>query len=131
MRWINNACKSVVLYNQNMGAVDANDQLRGYYHIRLRFYKYMYWFMFDVSVTNTFVLCKHFTDLGMKTFRKELALCLIGDYLSRRSSFAEPDTVEALLCIPFSNARGQETTPLPLLSTIPSRTTQHSVAALL
>ena len=32
--------QSVVLYNKNMGAVDTNDQLRGYYHVRLKCRKY-------------------------------------------------------------------------------------------
>ena len=36
--------QSIVLYNDNMGGVDNNDQLRGYYHVRLKcrkFYKYV------------------------------------------------------------------------------------------
>ena len=37
--------QSVVLYNKYMGGVDNNDQLRGYYHVRLKcrkFYKYIF-----------------------------------------------------------------------------------------
>ena len=76
---------SVTLYNKYMGGVDRNDQLRGYYHVRLKcrkYYRYIFWFMFEVAVTNSFILCKHHTDLGihdMKTFRVELAKSLIGD----------------------------------------------------
>ena len=83
---------SVTLYNKYMGGVDRNDQLRGYYHVRLKcrkYYRYIFWFMFEVAVTNSFILCKHHTDLGihdMKTFRVELAKSLIGDYCSRKRS---------------------------------------------
>ena len=77
---------SVALYNQNMGGVDHNDQLRGYYHVRLKcrkYYKYMYifWFLFDVAVTNSFILCRQHTDLHItstKDFRATLAKELIG-----------------------------------------------------
>ena len=88
---------SVTLYNKYMGGVDHNDQLRGYYHVRLKcrkYYWYISWFMFEIVVTNLYILCKHHTDLGIqdvKTFRVELAKLLIGDYCSRkRSSCAVP-----------------------------------------
>ena len=74
-----------MLYNNNMGGVDNNGQLRGYYHVRLKcrkFYKYIFWFLFDVAIVNSFILCKHFTHLGirdMKTFRTQLAKSLIGN----------------------------------------------------
>ena len=82
--------QSIVLYNNNMGGVDNNDQLRGYYHVRLKcrkFYKYIFWFLFDVAIVNSFILCKHFTHLGIKdqkTFRTQLAKSLIGSYCSRK-----------------------------------------------
>ena len=82
--------QSIVLYNRNMGGVDSNDQLRGYYHVRLKcckYYKYVFWFLFDVAVINSFILCKHFTHLGtkdLKTFRTQLAKSLIGSYCSRK-----------------------------------------------
>ena len=78
--------QSVVLYNRNMGGVDHNDQLRGYYYVRLKshkFYKYIFWFLFEVAVTNTHILCKNFSDMtfsDVKSFRAELAKALIGDY---------------------------------------------------
>ena len=46
-------------YNEYMGCVDEEDQLRGYYHVRMKCtknYKYVFWFGFDVGVTNTFIL---------------------------------------------------------------------------
>ena len=33
--------QSIVLYNMNMGGVDNNDQLRGYYHVRLKCQKFI------------------------------------------------------------------------------------------
>ena len=69
--------QSIVLYNTNMGGVDNNNQLRWYYHVRLKcrkFYKHIFWFLFDVAIVNSFILCKHFTHLGitdLKSFRKE------------------------------------------------------------
>lgn len=78
--------QSVSLYNKFMGGVDYDDQLRGYYHVRLKcrkFYKYIFWFLFDVAVTNAFILCKHYTDLGItdvRSFREKLAKALISSW---------------------------------------------------
>ena len=75
-----------------MGGVDHNDQLRGYYHVRLKcrkYYKYIFWFLFDVAVINSYILAKHYTDLSIKdvkAFRTELAKGLIGEYSSRKRS---------------------------------------------
>ena len=82
--------QAIDLYNKNMGGVDTNDQFRGYYNVRLKghkFYKYIFWFLFDVAVTNSYILCKNFTDLNisdLKSFRAELAKGLIGNYCSRK-----------------------------------------------
>ena len=57
---------AIAEYNRKMGEVDNNDQLRGYYHVCLKcrkYYKYIFWFLFDLMVTNSFILCRHFTDL--------------------------------------------------------------------
>ena len=67
-----------------MGGVDQNDQLRGHYHVRLKcrkYYKYIFWFLFDVTVINSYILSRHYTDLNIKdvkTLRTELAKGLIG-----------------------------------------------------
>lgn len=82
--------EAVIAYNANMGGVDRGDQLRGYYNCRTKsrkFYKYIYHFLFDVSITNAFILWKHFgsaTGMTLKEFRLRLAEQLIGDYCSRR-----------------------------------------------
>ena len=61
------------LYNEHMGGVDEGDQLRGYYHVRLKCtknYKYIFWFTG--------------TPMTQKQFRVKLAEQLIGDYCSRK-----------------------------------------------
>ena len=91
---------SLTSYNQHMGGVDQNDQLRGYYHMRLKcrkHYKYIFWFLFDLAITNAFILYR--TQPGnskrtLKDFRTTLAKELIDTYCSRkragRPSIAPP-----------------------------------------
>ena len=83
--------QSVILYNECMGAVDHGDQLRGYYSCRTKsrkFYIYIYHFLLNVTITNGFILYKHFHHAPkyktIKEFRLQLARELIGDYCSRR-----------------------------------------------
>ena len=98
---------NVVLYNKYMAGVDKADQLRGYYRVRTKsrkFYRYLFWFLFDCCTVNAFVLMKHFqaaTDAtprqGFKDFRVRLAEQLIGEYNSRhRYSLPQPIHVAAL-----------------------------------
>ena len=50
--------QSISSYNKFMGGVDHNDQLRQYYGIRIKgrkYYKYLWWFLFDVAVTNAYI----------------------------------------------------------------------------
>ena len=52
---------SIIDYNQFMGGVDRGDQIRGYYSCRTKcrkFYKYIFYFLFDVAVTNAYILQK-------------------------------------------------------------------------
>lgn len=85
--------QSVALYNKFMGGVDRNDQLRGFYNVRLKcrkFYKYVFWFFFDIAITNSYILFRQYNDVketripDLKTFRVELARSLIADYCSRK-----------------------------------------------
>jgi hypothetical protein len=82
--------ESIILYNQFMGGVDKGDQLRGYYRCRVKtrkFYKYIFFFLLDVAITNSFILYRGSTNGKTKTikeFRILLSQELIGDYVSRR-----------------------------------------------
>ena len=82
--------ESIILYNQYMGGVDRGDQLRGYYSCRTKcrkFYRYIYHFLLDVTITNSFILYKNFLPQPkykmVKEFRLQLARELVGDYCSR------------------------------------------------
>ena len=83
--------ESIIRYNKYMGGVDRGDQLRGYYSCRTKsrkFYKYIYTFLLDVAITNSYVLMKDFSPecpfSNYKSFRLQLAKELVGDYCSRR-----------------------------------------------
>ena len=81
---------NVVAYNKFMGGVDRCDQLRGYYRLRTKskkFYRYVFWFLFDCCIVNAFTLVKHYCPITVsnrqaviKDFRQQLALGLIGQY---------------------------------------------------
>lgn len=82
--------EAILTYNRNMGGVHRGDQLRGYYNCRVksrRFYKYIFYFLFDVAITNAFILYKNFrsspTYNTIKNFHMQLARELIGDYSTR------------------------------------------------
>ena len=82
---------AIISFNQHMGGVDRGDQVRGYYSCRTRcrkFYKYIFHFLLDVSITNAFILQKHYCPdklfQHVKDFRLQLAKELIGDYCSRK-----------------------------------------------
>ena len=93
---------AVLLYNRFMGGVDNGDQLRGYYECRKRsrkFYKYVYHFLFDVTITNSFILLRHFgrsVRMSLKEFRLKLASQLIGDYCSRCRPCRRPSAIRSL-----------------------------------
>ena len=83
---------SVSLYNKYMGGVDRNDQTRNYYHVRTKCrksYKYFFWFLFDVAISNAYILSKYNKDAkakykDSKSFRVELGKQLIGTYNARK-----------------------------------------------
>ena len=89
-------------YNAHMGGVDLGDQLRGYYHVRMKcrkFYKYVANFLFDVAITNAFILYRvghPASKLKIQDFRRVLAKELIGDYCSRRRAGRGHNTIPAL-----------------------------------
>lgn len=56
---------AIIQYNRYMRGVDRNDQLRQYYHVRLRgrkYYKYIFWFLLDVSITNAYILFSNYAN---------------------------------------------------------------------
>ena len=71
--------EALELYNMHMGGVDKNDQLRQYYHVHLKsrkFYRYIFWFLFEVCMTNTYILHQHYSGAArqpLKEFRLEMA----------------------------------------------------------
>ena len=78
------------MYNRFMGGVDHGDHLRGSYSVRLKCrknYKYVFWFLFDVAITNAYIL-RSFdvstSEMDHKSFRMMLAKQLIGNYMSRK-----------------------------------------------
>ena len=81
----------IKIYNRYMGGVDKNDQLCGYYSVRTKSrksYIYLFWFLFDVAILNSFILYGLSPATGrkktLKDFRVELAHQLIGSYNSRK-----------------------------------------------
>ena len=83
--------QAIIQYNTYMGGVDRGDQLRGYYSCRSKsrkFYKYIFYFLLDTTITNAYILYTRHTESPtfkhMKDFRVALAKSLIGDYCSRR-----------------------------------------------
>ena len=81
----------VDLYNNSMGGVDRSDQLRSYYSAcrpSKKWYKYLFWFIFDLSLVNSFIIFKENVQRrGRRTlvdFRFALAKQLIAGF-SRRA----------------------------------------------
>ena len=67
--------------------------MRQYYRVRTKctkYYKYIFWFVFDVAVTNAFILSLFtpttipITKQRLKAFRLQLADRLIGNYNTRK-----------------------------------------------
>ena len=86
-RMLINAPQSVVSYNKCMGGVHRNHQMRGYYHVRLKcrkYYKYIFWFLFDVAISNTYSLARAHCGLksSLKDTRVQLAKALVNTYCS-------------------------------------------------
>ena len=81
---------AVELYNRYMGGVERNDQLRQYYHVRTKsrkFYRYIFWFLFEVVFANAYILHSNYSGVEkkpFKEFRLQVARDLIGDYNSRK-----------------------------------------------
>ena len=85
---------------QVLGGVDKNDQLREYYHVRLKsrkYYKYLFWMLFDVAITNALIIARANPALQVATrtvkdFRVTLGHDLLDSYCSRKRR-GRPPTV--------------------------------------
>jgi hypothetical protein len=80
---------TITAYTQCMHGVDYNDQMRQYYAVPTKcrkYYKYIFWFLFELASTNSYILMKQFTPTTMtlRDFRESLAKTLIGSYNSRK-----------------------------------------------
>ena len=84
--------KVVQMYNQKMGGVDRGDRYRKYYELRMKsrkVYKYIFWFLVEISMLNAYILTKYITSVGkpllhFKDFRVKLAKLLMGNYYGRK-----------------------------------------------
>ena len=60
--------QSVVTYNGFMAGVDKGNQLCNYNKVRIncmKYYKYIFWFLFNVSITNAFNILSSFVPLSV------------------------------------------------------------------
>ena len=111
----------MALYQKYMGGVDRNDQLRQYYHVRMKchkFYRYIFWFLFESAVTNAYILHTHYSPVArqpLKEFRLELAKCLIGEYHTkkRHNRHAAPPTTLSIRHFPMKKHSGTTNTATP------------------
>ena len=102
---------SVSLYQKYMGGVDRNDQLRQYYAVRTKcrkFYKYLFWFLFESSQANSYILHSNYSTARqqpLKEFRLEVAKHLIADYHSKKRHNRHPAPPTALSLLHFPMKR--------------------------
>ena len=96
--------QSVDDYNQNIGGVDNGDQNWGYYKCPTKFrkfYMYVYSFLKDVCITNSYVLHKKYSPSRkfkrVRNFRLQLAIKLIGDYCSKKRPGCRTSTLAKAL----------------------------------
>ena len=82
----------VKTYNNNMGGVDLNDQMRGYYMAGRKSKKWrrcLMWFLVDVAIVNAYILEKlspHHRSRTQLAFRLDLVQLLIGNFSARQLS---------------------------------------------
>ena len=85
--------KAIQEYTENYNAVDKSDQLRSYYGIANRakkWWKYLFWFIMDVTVINAYILHKEAPGgprpkpLSHLEFHLEVAKGLIAGFTSRK-----------------------------------------------
>lgn len=96
---VNVRCPKVLKqYTKNMNGVNRADQLRSTYSIcrkAAKWWKYLFWFMVDVAICNSFILMKESINHSITTksggrrervqleYRMKLAHQLLGDHQTR------------------------------------------------
>ena len=86
-----NCPEAIVLYSKYMRGVDHNDQIRQIYTVQTKckkYYKYIFWFLFVLVSTNTYILMREYgpsmSQMTVKDYRLKLSNELIGTYNSRK-----------------------------------------------
>ena len=98
-------------YNNNMGAVDLSDQLRGYYmsgRKSKKWWRCLLWFLVDTSIVNAHISEKASRNHRNRTqlaFRLELVRDLIGDFSARRLSVSSGRIEGGHWSLPYSKGR--------------------------
>ena len=114
-------CPSAVAkYQQFMGGVDRNNQLRPNYAVPTKcrkFYRYIFWFLFKVAVTNSYILHSNSSTAPqqpLKECRLDLAKGLIGDFCTKKqhSRHPAPPTNLTLLHFPITTKHPVTSTTL-------------------
>ena len=81
--------ESIILYNKYMGGVDRGDQLRRYVLQLQDKEQKIFHLLFDVAITDSYILQKNFcpnnTIKNIKDYQLKLAMQLIGEYCSQRA----------------------------------------------
>ena len=88
---------AILEYSDHFNGVDKNDQMRQLYSVALKaykFWKYIFWFLCDVSLLNAYILHKEAPGgprpkiLSHKNFQLSVANGLIGGFTSRKRKFS-------------------------------------------
>ena len=58
--------ESIIHYSQFMGGVDRRDQLRGFYRCKSKSRKYYKYFLFNVEITNAYILVRFLSLQGLQ-----------------------------------------------------------------
>ena len=77
----------VAKHQQLMGEVDRSDQLRQYHMVQTKYYKYIVQFLFEASITNSYIFYLNYTTapkLPLKEYHLQLAKDLVGDFHSKK-----------------------------------------------
>ena len=122
---------TIVAYNKYMGGVDCGDQLQSYYRVRLKsrkFYRYVFWFLFDVVITNTYILSHNHEPRATEQAEFEVASSQTGQAAHRqllRLGLGDPDYIHChpSLSQQSHHRQGHCSTTFPARAAVPGATT--------